>query len=177
MFRKKLQILLSFLCLSMIVVLTACTGGSNEDEKTPEPTEDPRIFRDELPRVEPREDQHITFKTIDDGFDVFAPLAGYWGYRYGPSILFYPDGTMDAWFATPGTSGEWDWFTYKHSDDRGATWSNEIVVLQPTPIQWITIQCDPGLIYFDDGVTLLYISNVSTQQRTKQHFCCPFRDP
>lgn len=161
MFRKKLLILLSFLCLNMIVVLTACTGGSNEDEKTPEPTEDPRIFRDELPRVEPREDQHITFKTIDDGFDVFAPLAGHWGYRYGPSILFYPDGTMDAWFATPGTSGEWDWFTYKHSDDRGATWSNEIVVLQPTPDSMDHYSvCDPGLIYFDGWYYLGYTSTI-----------------
>lgn len=143
----------------MIFVLTSCNGSN--DDKTPEPTEDPRIFKDELPRVEPREDQHVTFKTIDDGYDVYAPLEGQWGYRYGPSIIYYPDGSIDAWFATPGTSGEWDWFTYKHSDDGGLTWSKEVVVLQPTPDSMDHYSvCDPGVIYFDGYYYLGYTSTI-----------------
>lgn len=143
----------------MVYVLTACNGSNND--KKPEPTEDPRVYKDQLQKVEPREDQHVTFQTTDDGYDVYAPLEGQWGYRYGPSIIYYPDGSMDAWFATPGTSGEWDWFTYKHSDDGGATWSKEVVVLQPTPDSMDHYSvCDPGVIYFDGYYYLGYTSTI-----------------
>ena len=138
--------------LFAIAVFAGCTGGGDtvntqkpggtdngEDPAateavTPAPTSDPaKIFTDTLAKVEPNPDQHVTMATTDDGYDIFAPLDGKWGYRYGPSIMYYPDGSVDAWFATPGTSGEWDWFTYKHSDDGGKTWSKAIVAMRPTP--------------------------------------------
>lgn len=95
------------------------------------------------------------------GFDVYAPVSGKWGYRYAPSIIYYPDGSCDAWFATPGMKGEWDWFTYKHSDDGGKTWSKEKVVLQPTPDSYDHYSvCDPGVIYFGGYYYIGYTSTI-----------------
>ena len=129
---------------------------------TAAPTSDPaKVFTDTLAKVEPNPDQHVTMTVTDEGYDVFAPLDGKWGYRYGPSIIYYPDGSIDAWFATPGTSGEWDWFTYKHSDDNGATWSKEVVVLRPTPDSMDHYSvCDPGVVYFDGYYYLGYTSTI-----------------
>ncbi len=137
-------------------------------QATPEPTEeptpqgpDPREFQDELPRVTPVSDTHFHIEAENTGFNVFAPVKGQWGYRYAPSIIYYPDGTMDAWFATPGTTGEWDWFTYKHSDDGGKTWSREKIVLQPTPDSYDHYSvCDPGVIYFGGYYYLGYTSTI-----------------
>ena len=119
------------------------------------------LFEDTLPKVQGKADTHFTFRTEGTGFDVFAPLEGQWGYRYAPSIMYYPDGQMDAWFATPGTTGEWDWFTYKHSDDAGKTWSEEKVCLQPTPDSMDHFSvCDPGAIYFGGYYYLGYTSTI-----------------
>ena len=126
------------------------------DEKT-----DTRLFTDTLETVEGKSDVHFTFTAADTGFDVYAPIEGQWGYRYAPSIMYYPDGTMDAWFATPGTTGEWDWFTYKHSDDGGKTWSEEKIVLQPTPDSMDHYSvCDPGVIYFGGYYYIGYTSTI-----------------
>ena len=163
-------------CIAALLIVAAallfgCKGGTNDvkpDDKateeptaTPEPTPDPRLFTDTMAKVDANPDQHVTMKTTDEGYDVFAPLDGKWGYRYGPSIMYYPDGTIDAWFATPGTSGEWDWFTYKHSDDGGKTWSKEIVAMRPTPDSMDHYSvCDPGVIYFDGYYYLGYTSTI-----------------
>lgn len=157
----------------MILFVSACASGSSGGEKKPvtdptqepsesyDPAKDPKVFQDALARVEGSENQHVTMETTDDGYDVFAPVVNEWGYRYGPSIIYYPDGSIDAWFATPGTSGEWDWFTYKHSDDGGKTWSKEVVVLQPTPDSMDHYSvCDPGVIYFGGYYYLGYTSTI-----------------
>lgn len=156
-----------------LLLLTSCTvtpgstpANTDEPEKpTEEPTPDGimpgREFDDELPRVQPPENTHFHFETVDTGFNVYCAVEGKWGYRYAPSILYYPDGTMDAWFATPGTSGEWDWFTWKHSDDGGKTWSEEKLVLQPTPDSMDHYSvCDPGVIYFGGWYYLGYTSTI-----------------
>ncbi|MCR5693425.1 MAG: Ig-like domain-containing protein [Clostridia bacterium] len=130
-------------------------------EINPQKEIDPREFRNELPKVTPAANTHFHIDAENTGFNVFAPVKGNWGYRYGPSIIYYPDGTMDAWFATPGTSGEWDWFTYKHSDDGGKTWSKEKLVLQPTPDSYDHYSvCDPGVIYFGGYYYLGYTSTI-----------------
>ena len=163
--------------LVAIAALAGCKTGGGDTVKTNDPgatdeqatetvtaapTADPaKIFTDTLAKVEPNPDQHVTMKATDDGYDIFAPLDGKWGYRYGPSIMYYPDGSIDAWFATPGTSGEWDWFTYKHSDDNGATWSKEVVVLRPTPDSMDHYSvCDPGVVYFGGYYYLGYTSTI-----------------
>lgn len=102
-------------------------------------------------------DPHLTIELEDDGYDIYMPSGR--GYRYGPSIIYYDDGTMDAWFAANGTNGVWDYITYRHFD--GKSWSDEKVVLRPTKNSrdHYTV-CDPGVIYFND---YYYIGYTSTE--------------
>ena len=102
-------------------------------------------------------DPHLTIELEDDGYDIYVPKAR--GYRYGPSIIYYEDGTMDAWFAANGTDGAWDYVTYRHFD--GENWSEEEVVLKPTKGSKDHYSvCDPGVIYFND---YYYIGYTSTE--------------
>lgn len=106
--------------------------------------------------------QHVRLRLLDAGRDIFAPREGQrWGYRYGPALLQYGDGRMDAWFASPGAAGEADWFTWRHSDDGGASWSDEVVVLCPTPDSMDQFSvCDPGVILLDGWYYLGYTSTI-----------------
>ena len=81
------------------------------------------------------------------------------GYNYGPSIIINEDGSMDAWFSSPGNnSTQWDWIRYRHSDD-GINWSSSEVVLTPTVGSWDSCSaCDPGVIFFNDYYYLAYTS-------------------
>lgn len=157
---------ISALCIALLVVLVlslaGCTGGPGSSDPTaaPEPTPQ-REFTDQLPIVQGNPNVHVTMKVENEGYDIFAPFTGNGGYRYGPSIMYYPDGSIDAWFATPGTTGEWDWFTYKHSDDGGKTWSQEKVVLQPTGNSYDHYSvCDPGVIFFGGYYYIGYTSTI-----------------
>lgn len=146
---------LFFLCI--IVLNVSCSKFFND-----KPNSTPvREFNDQLPKVEPNENLHFTMETVDEGFDIFVPVEKSIGYRYGPSIMYYPDGSIDAWFATPGTLEEWDWFTYRHSDDGGKTWTKEKVVLQPTPDSMDHYSvCDPAVIFFDGYYYIGYTSTI-----------------
>ncbi len=107
--------------------------------------------------------KHLRLRLVDDGCDVFAPREGKtWGYRYGPSIIQYGDGRIDAWFASPGGCGvEADWFTYRHSDDDGATWTDEKVVMYPTPDSMDLFSvCDPAVIIMDGWYYMGYTSTI-----------------
>ena len=106
---------------------------------------------------------HLRLRFPDEGYDVFAPREGKtWGYRYGPSIMQYGDGRIDAWFASPGGGGvEADWFTYRHSDDYGRTWSDETVVLSPTPDSMDLFSvCDPAVILIDGWYYMGYTVDI-----------------
>ena len=100
----------------------------------------------------------------DEGYDIYAPRQGMtWGYRYGPSIMCYDDRHADAWFASPGALGEADWFTYRHTDDGGRTWTPERVVLTPTADSMDLFSvCDPGVIKFGGYYYIGYTSTVFT---------------
>lgn len=100
---------------------------------------------------------NITIDTADEGDVIFRSSEGY--YRYGPSIIEYEDGSYDAWFSAPGNSStQWDWITYRHSDD-GENWSKEKVVLKPTAGSADQCSvCDPGVICFDGYYYLAYTS-------------------
>jgi hypothetical protein len=86
------------------------------------------------------------------GWVIFDPTehtkeVGY--YRYGPSMIINPDGSMDAWFASPGGNDQWDWIRHKRSPDGGKTWGAETVVLKPTEgSRDRQSVCDPGVIRF-----------------------------
>ena len=107
---------------------------------------------EELEKVE-----QVLFKLeiSEEGYDIYKP--GGRGYRYGPSIMYYEDGTMDMWMAANGNNAEWDWITYRHYD--GQNWSNEEVVLRPTPNSMDHYStCDPGAVYFNGYYYLGYTS-------------------
>lgn len=98
---------------------------------------------------------YLTLDTVDEGYDIYVPRGR--GYRYGPSIIYYEDGSMDAWFASNGNDVEWDWITYRHYD--GQEWSSEEVVLRPTKKSKDHFSvCDPGAIYFNGYYYLGYTS-------------------
>lgn len=100
---------------------------------------------------------HLSVEVIDEGYDVYVPNKS--GYRYGPSIINYEDGTKDAWFASNGNGRQWDWITYRHFD--GNDWSLEEIVLKPTENSKDHYStCDPGVIYFND---YYYIGYTSTE--------------
>ena len=135
---------------------------------TPTPTEVPTEAPTAEPTAEPEPDyesMHLKVSVTDEGYDIFTPTEGKkWGYRYGPSIMYHEDGSIDAWFASPGSNGssdEMDWFTYKHSDDGGRTWSDEIVALYPTPgsLDRLSV-CDPGAFYMNGYYYLGYTSTI-----------------
>lgn len=76
-------------------------------------------------------DKHFRLILKDEGQDIYMPRqCQSWGYRYGPSIMVHGD-ICEAWFASPGDGYEADWFTYRHSEDGGRTWSEERVVMTP----------------------------------------------
>ncbi len=113
-------------------------------------------------------DMHIKLTVTDPGSDVYLPKkGGALYYRYGPSMLLEEDGGIGMYFAAPGNSGkELDWITYQHSDDGGKTWSDEKVVLSPTPLSRDELSvCDPDAFYHDG---YYYIGYTSTLDATKQ---------
>ncbi len=101
----------------------------------------------------------------DEGYDVYAPMEGqHWGYRYGPSIMVYDGKRADAWFASPGALGEADWFTYRHTEDGGKTWSDEKVVLTPTADSMDLFSvCDPAVVRFGGYYYIGYTSTIFTE--------------
>ena len=115
--------------------------------------------------VTPDPDKHINVTIdADTGYDIYQlPYLLNSGYRYGASIIDNGDGTLDAWFAMTGCGTEqWDWISYKHSEDGGKTWSEEKCVLQPTPDSYDHYSCcDPGVIYFNGYYYIGYTSTVN----------------
>lgn len=118
---------------------------------------------DELPEINIHElKDHVSFKVLDDGYNIYAPVSGRSGYRYGPSIIRNEDGSLDAWFSSPGNAKEWDWISYQHSDD-GINWSKEKIVLEPTANSMDHYSCcDPGVIYFNGYYYLGYTSTITS---------------
>ena len=120
----------------------------------------PKLFDDTLPDTEPDPGTHVSVRAAGEPNVIYMPPADGSGYRYGPSIMYYADGSCDAWFSTPGYGGEWDWITYKHSKD-GVHFGDEKVVLVPTPDSMDKFSCcDPGVIYFGGYYYLGYTSTI-----------------
>ncbi len=134
----------------LIILLSSC---SFEPAKTLPP-----MFEDSLPVSEADESVHLRVAACDDPHIVYAPIEGRAGYRYGPSMIYYADGSCDAWFSCNGSNGEWDWISYKHSDD-GINFGDEKIVLTPTPdSKDLYSCCDPGVVYFGGYYYLGYTS-------------------
>lgn len=107
--------------------------------------------------------KNVRIRVKDGGYDIYSPREGQtWGYRYGPSIMTYGDKRADAWFASPGDAlTEADWFTYRHTEDGGKTWTEEKVVLAPTAdsMDFFSV-CDPAMIRFGGWYYMGYTSTI-----------------
>ena len=113
-------------------------------------------------------DKHIRLTLTDSGRDIFTPADdGVQDYRYSPSILLDEDGGIDIWFAAPGDGrDEYDWVTYRHSDDGGATWTDEKVVLSPSPNTPDALSvCDPDVFFHDGYYYIGYTSTINSNEK------------
>ena len=105
--------------------------------------------------------KHFKLRLPDAGKDIYMPRKTQtWGYRYGPSIMVEGD-VCRAWFASPGDCFEADWFTYRESRDKGASWTDERVVLTPTPdsMDWFSV-CDPAVFKYGKYYYIGYTSTI-----------------
>lgn len=136
--------------------------------------------QEEFSKTEPNEQKHINVKIdADSGYDVYkVPKVMPNGYRYGPSIIVNDDGSIDMWLASSGCGvNQWDWITYMHSDD-GVNWTDERVVLQPTPNGYDHLSCcDPGVIYFNGYYYLGYTSTPNAGQADNSVFVARSENP
>ena len=85
---------------------------------------DPAYFEaTRIDRVTPDTTHFVDMSVTSQGYDIYRlPVNLDYGYRYGCTYLYNPDGSVDAYFACPGgVDNEWDWISYRHSDDGGET--------------------------------------------------------
>lgn len=102
--------------------------------------------------------------STSNGWNIYTPSGTGNQYRYGPSAIINADGSIDMWFASPGSSdgSQWDWIRYKQSTDGGQTWGAESVVLQPTVGGDDHFSCcDPGVVKFGGYYYIGYTSTLS----------------
>ncbi|MBO7659153.1 MAG: hypothetical protein J6T65_07575 [Clostridia bacterium] len=155
--------------LILLTVLSAVLTGCGS--KTPV------LFKDTLPDAVPDPDEHVQISAAGEPEIIYAPPVDVSGYRYGPSIIYYADGSCDAWFSTNGYNGEWDWITYRHSRD-GVHFDTEKVVLVPTPDSMDRYSCcDPGVIYFGGWYYLGYTSTIVEGGVSNNVFVARSKDP
>lgn len=122
-----------------------------------------RVYCDTPIIVEPDESKFIKVIAPDTGEDIYQTTECVdFGYRYGPSLIYNADGSIDAFFAAPGRLDEWDWITYRHSPDGGENWTDELRVLCPTPdsLDYLSC-CDPGVIKIGDYYYIGYTSTTN----------------
>lgn len=110
-------------------------AGINFVRRCARPTFDSNCARSISPAGEDLAGQAAS--DVSRGRVIFDPTKDGHGYRYGPAMIINPDGSIDAWFASPGGKGkdgkyQWDWIRHKRSADGGKTWSAETVVLRAT---------------------------------------------
>ncbi|MCR5735061.1 MAG: hypothetical protein K6G22_10685, partial [Lachnospiraceae bacterium] len=106
---------------------------------------------------------HIKLSVTDPGYDVSRPVDGvHFDYRYGPSMMLKSDGSIDAYFSAPADGKmEYDWISYRHSDDNGKTWSADKMVLSSDPGTMDSLSvCDPDVFYHDGYYYIGYTSTL-----------------
>ena len=173
--------------------IETATNVPEDDIKTPTPAPKPTATPEPEPEAEaeiPEEevdeydselaDKHVRLRLDGNGSDVFA----LWGtgkpdYRYGPSLMLSEDGGIDAWFASPGDGKkEYDWITYRHSDDGGKTWGDEKVVLSPTPnTADFKSVCDPDVFYYNGYYYMGYTATVNKEGLCNNVFLARSHNP
>ena len=145
--------LISFMILLLMLCAVVFAASCSREKAIP-------LFDDELPLTEADSNVHLKVTAADAPNIIYTPPVGSGGYRYGPSIIYYADGSCDAWFSTNGSLGEWDWITVRHSDN-GVDFGDERVVLVPNPNSMDKYSCcDPGVVYFGGYYYLGYTSTI-----------------
>ena len=139
---------------------------SDNEINEPEPVSDNEVIEEEP--VNEYADKHIRLTVEDPGLDVFTPSTVCLpDYRYGPSMILNEDGSIDAWFSAPGDgSREFDWITYRHSDDDGNTWTDEKVAISPSPASPDALStCDPDVFYYEGYYYLGYTATINRRAK------------
>jgi len=138
------------LCVVVLGILSACNNDKDGNKSSPtlstEQLAADKAAQDEVDAVYPNPNMgQFARVSAQTGWDVYVP--GDYGYRYGPTLLLNPDGSIDLWTASNGAVGQWDWIRYKKSTDGGKTWTNDVIALKPTPNSLdVYSTCDPGVI-------------------------------
>ncbi len=140
-------------------------SGEEEDEQV---ISDNEIADEEQEPENEYADKHIKLTVTDEGMDVFTPSTTCLpDYRYGPSMILNEDGSIDAWFSAPGDgSREFDWITYRHSDDDGQTWTDEKAAISPSPASPDALStCDPDVFYYDGFYYMGYTATINRRAK------------
>jgi hypothetical protein len=99
-------------------------------------------------------------------------------YRYGPSIIVDDSGTTHMWTSSPGDDGVWDYIRYRTSTDGGVGWSDDVVVLEPTPGSRDALStCDPGVIRIGGYWYIGYTSTEDTRGTDNQLYVARASSP
>ena len=141
------------------------SGNETGDEEV---LSDNGIAEEEPEPVNEYADKHIRLTVTDEGRDVFTPSTTCLpDYRYGPSMILNEDGSIDAWFSAPGDgSREFDWITYRHSDDDGVTWTDEKAAISPSPASPDALStCDPDVFYYEGYYYLGYTATINRRAK------------
>ena len=184
---KKMFCILAALCLFTAVGCQNISVGENREDfvngfsaEVEKAAELEAAFENELGELEgleedfseeiealaeerPYRDKHLKLSVTDPGYDVYTPSSGrVYDYRYGPSMILNDDGSIDAWFSSPGDSRtEYDYIMYQHAEDGGESLSGGKVVLTPTPGSMDARSvCDPDVFYYDGYYYMGYTSTI-----------------
>jgi hypothetical protein len=153
----------------IVIAILVLVGGAisvfvflNKEEPVEFTPLENRVYNDEEIPVEPDTEKYVKMVALDTGNDVYTPAKKQsYVYRYGPSLIRNADGSIDAFFSSPGIFDEWDYLFYRHSPDGGKTWTTEKSVLAPTPDSADFYSCcDPGIVRFGGYYYLAYTSTV-----------------
>lgn len=111
--------------------------------------------------------------TLVEGNTIYRP-EGTWGYRYGPTMMYKDENTLEAWFSSPSENTEsgWDMLTYRSTDDFGKTWTNEYVSIAPLAgTEEALSVCDPGVLFMDGYYYMFYTSTIELEGRYNNVYC------
>ena len=156
--------IITIIVAAMVVVGTAASVVAVLGSKAsvePTPIEN-RAYTDKAMSVEPDAEKYVKMVALNTGNDIYTPARKQsYVYRYGPTLIRNADGSIDAFFSSPGIFDEWDYIFYRHSPDGGKSWTTEKSVLAPTPEAADFYSCcDPGIVRFGGYYYLAYTSTV-----------------
>ena len=179
--QKSYYILACILFLGLVLFITLVRHHSSKGEPLIDFNKEKDVVDLETIIAEDQRKKNMTLKVDvpEEGTTIFY-TGDHGGYRYGPSIVRNEDGSLDAWFASPGNnSTEWDYITYRHSED-GISWSGEKTVLRPTRGSKDRCSvCDPGITYFNGYYYLAYTATADSGRKgyNNSAFVCRSKNP